>query len=57
MSADHLFPFGTSEGDEFLPANDDGATDEIPISVVFPFFDYDHSSLYVRKNFIHIISS
>ena len=50
-----LFPFGASEGDEFLPENDDGFTLEIPISVVFPFFDHDHTSLFVRQS--HALST
>eukprot|EP00057_Strongylocentrotus_purpuratus_P019877 XP_011674351.1 PREDICTED: sushi, nidogen and EGF-like domain-containing protein 1 [Strongylocentrotus purpuratus] len=45
-----LFPFGLNEGDEFLPANDDGSTNELPISVAFPFFDHDHTSLFVNNN-------
>eukprot|EP00057_Strongylocentrotus_purpuratus_P021270 XP_011675744.1 PREDICTED: alpha-tectorin-like [Strongylocentrotus purpuratus] len=45
-----FFPFGLNEGDEFLPANDDGSTNELPISVAFPFFDHDHTSLFVNNN-------
>ncbi|XP_030835520.1 sushi domain-containing protein 2-like [Strongylocentrotus purpuratus] len=45
-----FFPFGLNEGDEFLPANDDGSTEELPISVAFPFFDHDHTSLFVNNN-------
>ncbi|XP_041485881.1 sushi domain-containing protein 2-like isoform X2 [Lytechinus variegatus] len=45
-----FFPFGSDEGDDFLPANDDGFTDELPIAVVFPFFDHDHTSLFVNNN-------
>ncbi|XP_071491471.1 protein mesh-like [Diadema antillarum] len=47
---DIFFPFGASEGDTFLAANDDGSTPELPISVVFPFFDHDHDSLFVNNN-------
>ncbi|XP_071480508.1 uncharacterized protein [Diadema antillarum] len=47
---DIFFPFGASEGDAFLPANDDGSTSELQISVVFPFFDDDHDSLFVNNN-------
>ncbi|XP_063969190.1 protein mesh-like [Lytechinus pictus] len=49
-SADIFFPFGSSEVDESLPANDDGSTAELPIAVVFPFFDQDHTSLFVNNN-------
>nr|XP_054773489.1 sushi domain-containing protein 2-like [Lytechinus pictus] len=45
-----FFPFGSDEGDDFLPANDDRFTDELPIAVVFPFFDHDHTSLFVNNN-------
>ncbi|XP_030834998.1 sushi domain-containing protein 2-like [Strongylocentrotus purpuratus] len=45
-----FFPYGLNEGDEFLPANDDGSTNELPISVAFPFFDHDHTSLFVNNN-------
>ncbi|XP_041485569.1 LOW QUALITY PROTEIN: sushi domain-containing protein 2-like [Lytechinus variegatus] len=49
-SSDLFFPFGLSEGDDFLPANDDGSTAELPITVVFPFFDHDYTSLFVNNN-------
>ncbi|XP_030839937.1 uncharacterized protein LOC583108 isoform X2 [Strongylocentrotus purpuratus] len=45
-----FFPFGLNEGDEFLPANDDGYTDELPISVGFPFFDHIQTGLFVNNN-------
>eukprot|EP00057_Strongylocentrotus_purpuratus_P021273 XP_011675747.1 PREDICTED: sushi, nidogen and EGF-like domain-containing protein 1 [Strongylocentrotus purpuratus] len=45
-----FFPYGLNEGDEFLPANDDGSTNELPITIAFPFFDHDHTSLFVNNN-------
>eukprot|EP00057_Strongylocentrotus_purpuratus_P029925 XP_780234.3 PREDICTED: sushi domain-containing protein 2 [Strongylocentrotus purpuratus] len=45
-----FFPYGLSEGDAFLIENDDGSTLRRLISVVFPFFDYEHRSLFVNTN-------
>ncbi|XP_071482857.1 sushi, nidogen and EGF-like domain-containing protein 1, partial [Diadema antillarum] len=47
---DIFFPFGASEGDTFLSANDDRSSPQLNISVVFPFFDDDHDSLFVNNN-------
>lgn len=42
-----FYPYGVSEGDTALPANDDGSSGEIPISILFPYFDRNHDSLFV----------
>ena len=42
-----FYPFGTSEGDQVVPRNDDGSSGEVPISIAFPFFDQNHKSLFV----------
>ena len=42
-----FYPYGLSEGDTALPANDDGSSGEIQISIPFPYFDQNHNSLFV----------
>lgn len=42
-----FYPFGSIAADNNLPANDDGFTSSIPISVPFPFFGSSYSSVYV----------
>lgn len=42
-----FYPFGSTAADNNLPANDDGYTSSIPISVPFPFFGSSYSSVYV----------
>lgn len=42
-----FYPYGSSAADSNLPANDDGYTSSIPISVPFPFFGSSYSSVYV----------
>ena len=51
-----FYSFGSEHGDDVLSANDDGSTEEIQLSVSFPFFDRDHNSLFVSKAII-IMSS
>uniref|UniRef100_A0A8C5Q9U0 NIDO domain-containing protein n=1 Tax=Leptobrachium leishanense TaxID=445787 RepID=A0A8C5Q9U0_9ANUR len=45
-----LYPYGASVGDRTTPVVDDGASDEIPISVTFKFFSKDYKSLFVNNN-------
>lgn len=45
-----FYPFGSIAADNNLPANDDGFTSSIPISVPFPFFGSSYSSVYVNNN-------
>ena len=42
-----FYNFGVVHGDEKLPQNDDGSSEEIELSVSFPFFDKDYRSLFV----------
>lgn len=42
-----FYPFGSTAADNNLPANDDGSSPSIPISVPFPFFGSSYSSVYV----------
>lgn len=44
-----FYPFGSIAADNNLPANDDGFTSSIPISVPFPFFGSSYSSVYMRN--------
>lgn len=50
-----FYPYGVSEGDTALPANDDGSSGVISISILFPYFDRNHDSLYVSKYALFII--
>ena len=50
-----FYPYGVSEGDTALPANDDSSSGEISISILFPYFDRNHDSLFVSKYALFII--
>ena len=43
----NFYPFGTSEGDHVAHRNDDGGSEEVSISISFPFFGQNHNSLFV----------
>nr|XP_022329841.1 sushi, nidogen and EGF-like domain-containing protein 1 [Crassostrea virginica] len=45
-----FYPFGATAGDSNLPANDDGSTSSIHISVPFPFFGSSYTSVFVNNN-------
>ena len=45
----NFYPFGQSEGDQFLPQNDDESSGIVSITIEFPFFDQNHSSLFVSR--------
>ena len=45
----NFYPFGYSEGDQFLPQNDDGSSGIVPITIQFPYFDQNHNSLFVSR--------
>ena len=47
-----FYPFGSAAGDRNLPANDDQYTSSIPLSVQFPFFGSNYSSVFVSFFFI-----
>lgn len=47
-----FYPFGTTAADNNLPANDDGSTSRIPISVPLPFFGSYYSSVYVSARML-----
>ena len=42
-----FYPYGVRNGDTALLPNDDGGSGEIPVSILFPYFDRNHGSLYV----------
>ncbi|XP_073244634.1 uncharacterized protein [Porites lutea] len=50
LSMSEFYPYGVGNGDTELPANDDGSSGEIPISILFPYFDRNHDSLFVNTN-------
>ena len=45
----NFYPFGQSEGDQFLPPNDDNSSGTVPISIQFPFFDQNYNSLFASR--------
>nr|XP_033771033.1 alpha-tectorin-like [Geotrypetes seraphini] len=45
-----LYPYGPELGDKSTPVKDDGASDEIPISTPFTFFDKTYKSAFVNNN-------
>lgn len=42
-----FYSFGAAVGDTSLPPNDDGSSAPIMLTMSFPFFDEDHTSLFV----------
>lgn len=46
-----LYPFGDQAGDDALSKNDDGSSPPIPILTLFPFFNHQHSKLFVSRLF------
>lgn len=50
-----FYPYGTGEGDSVLPANDDDSSGEIGISILFPYFDRNHGSLFVSNHFFYLV--
>ena len=45
----NFYPFGQSEGDQFLPQNDDESSEIVPTTIQFPFFDQNHNFLFVSR--------
>ena len=43
-----FYPYGSTAGDTLLPPSDDGSSPAINLNIPFPFFDTDHSTLFVR---------
>ena len=43
----NFYPFGTNEGDQSVPSNDDNNSGEVQLSIPFPFFDEYQKSLFV----------
>ena len=46
---EEFYPFGVGSGDLQLPANDDGSTGPITLSLPFPFFASAHTTLFVSE--------
>ncbi|XP_077984790.1 protein mesh-like [Glandiceps talaboti] len=47
---DLMYPYGVEVGDFLTERSDDGSSGEILLSIPFPFFDYNHHSLWVNTN-------
>ena len=47
IELEDFYPYGTDNGDNSVPMNDDGSSGQINIAFPFPFFDEDHDSLFV----------
>ena len=45
-----FYSFGVGAGDSSLGPNDDGSSPTITLSESFPFFDEDHSTIFVSSN-------
>ena len=45
---DDFYPFGEIVNETLLPRNDDGSSPRITLSSVFPFFDENYETVYVR---------
>ena len=44
-----FYAFGATLNETFLPPNDDGFSSRITLSSVFPFFDENYETVYVRN--------
>ncbi|CAC5408993.1 unnamed protein product [Mytilus coruscus] len=47
-----FYPFGNETSDRRAPTNDDGSTEPIPVSSLFPLFNHQHDSLIAAWMFI-----
>ena len=45
-----FYPYGDIEGDTVVPTIDYGSSGAILISVSFPYFNYNHHSVFIRKH-------
>ena len=46
-----FYSFGSAYGGNLLESTDDGSTEEIRLTVSFPFFDKEHDSLFVSLRY------
>ena len=49
LAVPDLYRFGEGNGDTLLFPNDDGSSPAVSLRLPFPFFDEEHSQLFVRK--------
>ena len=49
LAVPDLYRFGEGNGDTLLFPNDDGSSAAVSLRLPFPFFDEEHSQLFVRK--------
>ena len=47
LSLSEFYPYGDTQGDRSLPANDDNSSGRVRLSILFPYFDKNHDSLFV----------
>ena len=47
IELENFYPYGPWNGDSTVPTNDDGSTGLVNIGFPFPFFDVEHTSLFV----------
>ena len=47
IELENFYPYGPWNGDSTLPTNDDGSSGLVNIGFSFPFFDVEHTSLFV----------
>ena len=44
---DDFYPFGSDTADNSLAPNDDGSSNQIQFSAIFPLFGTDHTTVFV----------
>ena len=44
-----FYLYGTDQGDQLLESTDDGSTEAIQLTVSFPFFDKEYSTIFVSS--------
>ena len=49
-----FYPFGATVNETLLLPNDDGSSSRITLSSVFPFFDENYETVYVRNISLYV---
>ena len=44
---ENFYSFGSGTGDNSLGSNDDGSSSAISLGILFPYFNQDHSTVFV----------
>jgi len=50
----NFYPFGESEGDQVVPRGDDDISGNVSISIPFPLFGQNYTSLFVSTTFLKL---